>query len=277
MGGLSGLLGGGADVPDYKPYSTTSGVGSTKVVDDQITTTLDPRYQAISEQLTGGLAGYTPGLSAGARELGAGATAGAGMFMQGAMRDPTELGRSQFELMESILSPGRERARTSLEERLLAQGRLGSSGGALTQGALETSIEESRRKSLYDALMQGQQVQQQQAGLFNLFGQYGLGAEQAQEASLFRGLQGALGLEMAPLSYAQLGTSLSGQRSQHQQFQAQMEAQKNQALMGMVGGLASGFMTGGTSFALPALTGGLGLPGMDTSKSAGFDPYSIAY
>lgn len=275
MGLVSDILGGGGDVPEYKPYSTRSGVGRTRVRGDVITTTLDPRYQAISEALTGGLAGgMRTGMTPEELALGAAAT-GRGLGFLEAMgpADPFAAAETQFGRMEEILAPGREQARAELEGKLLRQGRLGSTGGARTQAALEESIEQSRRAGLVEALQQATGLQAHQAQMAGALGGLGIGVGETQFGRQMGALSGALGLEQAPLAFAQLGTSLSGQRSQHQIAQAQMEAQKMQALMGGLGGLASGFMTGGMgplfSAGAGALTGGLNIGGYNPAAAGG--------
>ena len=273
--GLLDVLGGGGSVPDYKAYDTVSGVGSTMVDGDRITTQLDPRFAAISEALTGGLAGgISPSLSPEQLAFGREATgAGAGFLRNLGSFDPFEAAQTQFGRMEEILAPGRERARESLEGRLLRQGRLGSTGGGRTQEGLETAIERSRQQSLYDAFGQAQGVQAQQGQLAQMLGGLGLGVEQGQFQRQMGGLQGALGLEQSPLAFAEFGSSLSGQRSQHQQAQAMADAQNMQALMGFAGGIGSGFLSSGAGFSFPSFGGG----SMNTGSTAGFDPYSLAY
>lgn len=276
--GLLDVLGGSADLPEFKAYDTVSGVGSTDIEGDRITTSLDPRFAAISEALTGGLAGgLSSSLSPEQLAFGQQATeTGAGFLQSAGQFDPFAAAETQFGRMEEILAPGRDRARESLEGRLLRQGRLGSTGGGRTQEGLETAIEQSRRSNLYDAFGQAQGVQQQQANLAQLFGGLGLGIEQGQFQQQLGGLQGALGLEQAPLAFAEFGSSLSGQRSQHQQAQAQLEAQRNQALMGMIGGVGSGLMSGGMGFTPPSFTGAFFGGGGGTGP-AGFDLTSLAY
>jgi hypothetical protein len=51
--------------------------------------------------------------------------------------NPEQQAQARFARLQEVLAPGRERARNQLESRLLAQGRLDSSGGALQTQSLE--------------------------------------------------------------------------------------------------------------------------------------------
>lgn len=88
--------------------------------------------------------------------------------------DPFGAAEEQFQRMESILAPGRERAREAQEARLFAQGRLGSTGGSLEQQALGEAQEQSRRAQLVEALGQAQGIQRQAADIGLGIGGFGL-------------------------------------------------------------------------------------------------------
>ena len=173
-------------------------------------TQLDPRYQQLQDlfgQQAGAFAqqGQTA-LGQRAGELGQG-------FLQNVQTDPFAGAQSQFEKMEAILNPSRERSRDALESRLLRQGRLGSSGGSLQQQGLESSIEESRQRGLFDALQQSQSLQQSQVGLGTQLGLFGqqqqdVGFNQAQAR-----LGAVQGLDQQGLEYLRLGGALGGREA----------------------------------------------------------------
>ena len=137
----------------------------------------DPRVAAMGGQALGAGQGFL-GQAMQPALRGAGAVGGA-FGTLGQAFDPFGAAETQFQRLESILEPGRERQREAQEARLFAQGRLGATGGALEQQALEESIEASRRANLAEALGQAQSLQQQELARAGVLGQLGLGAEQA--------------------------------------------------------------------------------------------------
>lgn len=111
-------------------------------------------------------------------------------FRQELEADPFAAGQKFYEMQKAIYAPEQERQRRELEERLLAQGMLGSTGGAEQQRAL----------------LEAQQMKDLQA-------QYG-GLEQAQSLiDLYRGreLEGIGTFESIgalPYKYAQLSKGI---------------------------------------------------------------------
>jgi len=253
MGMLDNLFG-GSEAPAYSPYAGTSGFGSIGFEGDQAQVTLDPRYQAIVDQLLGGFQGVSPSLSPEQLALGGRATERGGAFLDQLGADPFDIAEKQFQRMEDILRPERERTRTATTEQLLAQGRLGSTGGARTQEALETGIEQSRRAGLAEAFGQAQGVQAQQAQLAQQLSGFGLGIEQQQLQRMLQSLGSAQATEAMPLELANYLATLSGQRSQHQ-----IEAEKLRSAGGGFGDVLGGALSAG----LAAYTGG-------ASTAAGF-------
>lgn len=240
---------GGSDIPEFTPYSTTSGVGDVRVKGDVVDISLDPRYQKIVESLTEGLArDIRPGLSREQLALGAAATQrGAGFLDELAVTDPFDIAERQFGRMEEILAPGRERRREALEARLLRQGRLGSTGGGISEEALETAIEQERRQGLVESLGLGHQVQAQQADLGTRLGAFGTDIENQQLQRLLQALGSATAVEALPTELSRVATALSGQRSQHQIAAAQD-----------AGGGFGDILGGALSAGLGAYTAGLG-------------------
>lgn len=246
MGAFSKLFGGGSSAPAYTPYSTSSGLGAVNIEGNQITGSVAGPYAELIRQLQGGFGGVQPSLSPEQLALGAGATeAGAGFL--GALKayDPFAATEEQFSRLEAILEPGRQRQRTSLQENLLRTGRLGSTGGGVSEQSLESAIEESRRANLAGAFESAMGAQSQLANLGTGLGAFGGSVEDQQFQRMLQGLGTATSLEAMPFELSQLGTSLSGQRSQHE-----LERAKQQGSGDFLGGLASS--------ALAAYTGGLG-------------------
>lgn len=194
--------------------------------------TLTPEMQAIQQGLFG-QAGGTP-LGQQATELGAGFLGQVGEF------DPFAAAQTQFGRMEDILTPGREQQRLAQESRLFSQGRLGSTGGAQQQKALEQTFSQQQAQNLAAALgqaqgIQGQQIQQGMA----------LGAFAPQQQT--QALQNLLGIQQGAMG--QLGqTGLGGQTM-------------TTPGVDPFGALGTGLMTGGAEML------GTGLEGLFTPRA----------
>ena len=182
--------------------------------------TLSPQEQALQQQLFGGAGGF---------------------FGQAQM--PTAA-REQaiFERMRAAQRPEEQRQRLALEERLAAQGRLGTSsaayGGATPEMlAMATAQEEARTRSMLGAMQQAQAEQAQQAGL----GQQFLGASYLPQAQLLAAAQPAQ--RMAELQQqAQLyGTGLFGETAMSG-LESRLLAE--QARANLLGGIGSNVLAG---------------------------------
>jgi hypothetical protein len=163
----------------FNPFDIQSGLGTTRFQGAQGFAQLDPRFQEPSARL--GAFGLQQ-----LKQLQGGQT-------------PTQIASGQFQRMEDLLNPVRNRQREQLESRLLRQGRLGSNfqgGGTPELREFETAIEQQRSQNLIGALGQGQQFQQ---GLFQ---------------NALQGIQGTVGLEQLPLQQFNLGSGLGGQAAQ---------------------------------------------------------------
>ena len=247
-----GLFGGGdVSVPKFKAYSGESGFGDIDVDGSDVNVTLDPKYQAVVRQLMSDTGQITPSLSQGQLNLGRQATQQGAGFLSSLNADPFDIAEEQFNRMESILGKGRDRQRIAQRENLLRTGRLGSTGGGISEEGLESAFEDSRRKNLYEAFGQAQGVQAQNAQIGQSLGAFGLGTEQTQLQRLLQSLGSAQATEALPLQLGQYLNQLSGQRSQHQLGRAQIMA-SNQ------GGGFSDMLGGALSAGLSAYTGGLG-------------------
>jgi hypothetical protein len=195
----------------FNPYSVQTGIGEVSFQDGQATTTLDPQLQGISNQLF---------------QQGQGFLGQLGSF------DPMQATQQQFDLMESIMNPIRKREQAGMEGQLLAQGRLGSTGGALTQQGQQQAFDMSRQQQLFKAMQQSQQTQQHLAGLGT--GMIGQG----------------IGIEQLPLELIGMGGQLGGLQAQagavQGGFLADAAGRKADLFGNILGGAASGAATGYT-------------------------------
>ena len=182
--------------------------------------TLSPQEQALQQQLFGG----------------------AGDFFGQAQMPTTTREQAIFERMRAAQRPEEQRQRLALEERLAAQGRLGTSsaayGGATPEMlAMATAQEEARTRSMLGAMQQAQAEQAQQAGL----GQQFLGASYLPQAQLLAAAQPAQ--RMAELQQqAQLyGTGLFGETALSG-IESRLLAE--QARANLLGGIGSNILAG---------------------------------
>ena len=199
-------------MPRGLPQPTTGGL--------EVGMTLSPQEQALQQQLFGG----------------------AGGFFGQAMQPTVSREQAIFERMRAAQRPEEERQRLALEERLAAQGRLGTSsaayGGATPeQLAMATAQEEARTRSMLGAMQQAQAEQMQQAGL----GQQFLGASYLPQAQLLAAAQPAQ--RMAELQQqAQLyGTGLFGETALSG-IESRLLAE--QARANLLGGIGSNILAG---------------------------------
>src|SRR6056300_499947 len=97
----------------FKPFTITSSTGGIQTTPEGgYSTTLSPELQTIQNQLFGG----------------------AGQFYGQAQQPIAQTEQALFDRLQAVAAPERERERLALEERLAAQGRLGTSS-ALYGGA----------------------------------------------------------------------------------------------------------------------------------------------
>lgn len=158
----------------FKPFAISSSGGSGGVSSDGGVTSLnlsDPA-QAMQDQLRTGASG-----------LFASAT--------GSTADREQ---ANFDKIEALLNPTRQRDRLSLEERLFSQGRSGVStsqfGGTPEGLALEKAIEEGKAQSAVSAINLARTGQAQDASVGNTL----FGASLQPENQLLKLLQGGTGV-----------------------------------------------------------------------------------
>ncbi len=121
-------------------------------------------------------------------------------FFSQLQANPYNIASNEFNKMESVLQPGRDRQSRALDEKLLSQGRLGSSGGALSEQALQSAFGHSSNENLATALQTGMRTQSQ---LFNM----GSGLENLSQnrASLLS----SLGIKQGGF-FGNLGSQMTG-------------------------------------------------------------------
>ena len=129
----------------------------------------------------------------------------------GALQQPTPTAQGLFQQMQAISAPEEQRRRLELENRLAAQGRLGTQtaayGGTPEALALEKAIQEQQAQNLLSAQTLAPQLAQQQAGLGSSL--FGLGA-QAQVQPM-QGLLAALTPSLDAARLAQAGRASEAQ------------------------------------------------------------------
>lgn len=169
----SDIAGLGITQTEFKPFTVTTSTGGMMGVGPQggTTMTLSPQEQALQNQLLGG----------------------AGQFYGQAQQPLDAREQAVFERMRAAQRPEEQRQRLALEERLAAQGRLGTSsaayGGATPElMAQEAAIQEARDRAMLAAMQQAQAEQMQQAQLGGQF----LGAGYLPQAQLIAAAQPAL-------------------------------------------------------------------------------------
>jgi len=158
---------------EFRPFTVTTSTGGMMGVGPEggTTMTLSPQEQALQNQLLGG----------------------AGQFYGQAQQPLDAREQAVFERMRAAQRPEEQRQRLALEERLAAQGRLGTSsaayGGATPElMAQETAIQESRDRAMLAAMQQAQAEQMQQAQLGGQF----LSSGYVPQAQLIAAAQPAL-------------------------------------------------------------------------------------
>jgi len=186
----------------------------------EIGMTLSPEEQALQRQLLGG----------------------AGGFFGQAVQPTVDREQAVFERIRAAQRPEEERQRLALEERLAAQGRLGTSsaafGGATPElMAQQTAIGEARNRAILSAMQQAQAEQAQQAAL----GQQLLGAGYLPQQQLVAALQPSLIQQELAQQAQQFGTGLFGETALSG-IEAQLLAE--QARANLLGGIGTNLITG---------------------------------
>jgi len=167
---------------------------------------------------------------------------GAGGFFGQATQPRESREQAIFERMRRTQRPEEERQRLALEERLAAQGRLGTSsaayGGATPEMlAMSTAQEEARNRAMLGAMQQAQAEQMQQAQL----GQTFLGSGYIPQQQLMAATQPAQQLAALQQQAQLQGAGLFGEATM-----SGLEAQliSEQARANLLGGVGANLLRG---------------------------------
>jgi hypothetical protein len=162
---------------------------------------LDPEMQKLYDRLFGRAGGYAEQVEA----MG---------------KDPLAMQQKFYEEQKALAEPGEQQDRLALENRLLSQGMLGSTGGSGRMGELQTaqSMKDLVRRS--DAMSQSQQ-------LLDLY--------RTRETG---DIKQALGIGALPYDYASLGRGIGGGMSGAATYGAGL---RSQGAMGIGATTASGW------------------------------------
>lgn len=167
---------------------------------------------------------------------------GAGGFFGQAAQPTMDREQAVFERIRAAQRPEEERQRLALEERLAAQGRLGTSsaayGGATPELlALSTAEQEARDRAMLTAMQQAQAEQAQQATLGGQF----LGAGYLPQQQLIEATRPGLIQQELAQQAQQFGTGLFGETALSG-LEAQLIAE--QARANLLGGIGSNVISG---------------------------------
>ena len=213
------------EMSQFKPFTVTTatgaGFGSMMTPEGtlQTTMTLSPEEQALQQQLL----------------------SGAGGFFGQATQPTVEREQEIFRRMRTAMSPEEQRQRQDLEQRLAAQGRLGTRtsqfGGTPEALTLAKAQEEARNQAMISAMQQAQAEQMQQAAL----GQQFLGAGYIPQQQLIAGIQPGVGQQQLEQQTRQFGAGMFGEA-----IASGLEAQliSEQARANLLGGVGSNLLSG---------------------------------
>lgn len=238
-----------AEGAKFDPYDITGAFGTGSFANGEASGTLNPNMQLIQDRFGREARQFS---QQGQTGIGALADTGAMGFMQAGMQaDPYALAQSQFGKMQEMLAPSRGRSRDALEARLMRQGRLGSTGGALSEQAQQTAFGQQDQRMMLDALQQGRADQTFQLGMGQQLGMFGqqqrdVGFNKAQSR-----LSGIQGMDAQLMSYLQMGGAFGGRQAAAGAIQGQFGMQgagaQSAALLGGAAGMADAFGTIGSA------------------------------
>lgn len=192
-------------VSQFKPFTITTPTGTTSVAEGggygmqlgQVPGAIQTGLLGSAQTAAGALGSQAPDVSG----IQQAALTGA----ESLLGQPTPTAADLYSQMQAIQAPEQERQRIALENRLAAQGRLGTQtaayGGTPEALALEKAIQEQSAANLYQSQLMApqlaQQQQQQAAGLFGL-GSQASQLGQQMTASDIANLQNMLGAAYVP-------------------------------------------------------------------------------
>ena len=204
------------------PFTGSSGLGQTGMAEGgAFTQSLNPQWQQAQNQ-----------------QLGASNTAigQLGAFnnspFQATPFDLQGTVQNQYNLLEGLQQPQRDQAQLSQEERLFAQGRLGSTSGGMEQRNMMDAIGQQQSQNMFNAYNQGLAGQQQQYGQ-----QLGQSQQQGQQQQLLGNLgTGLFSSALSPEELLQRQMQTYGALAPTQTTQ---QANESGGIFDMVGSLFS--------------------------------------
>lgn len=171
----------GGEAVQFQPFAVTTGTGSAQFGPSgglSLDTGLNPLTQALQGQ-----AETTTGQMGMSSPLFGQISQQALQQAQSALGQATPTAQSLFTQMQSARQPEQERRRLELENRLAAQGRLGTQtaayGGTPEALAMEKAIQEQQASDILSATTLAPQLAQQQQALAS--GLFGLGSQAAAQ------------------------------------------------------------------------------------------------
>lgn len=208
LGVAGSLFGGKGESASFNPMNITTGFGSVKNVDGGLTTSLDPRFQGLSDQLEG---------------------VSSGLFGQ-LQGDPRIAANDLFAQAMGMAAPEQARARASNDAKLFARGQLGSTGGGLQTQGLEQGIFNSNNQLAMQSIFDAQSLQDQ------MFGR-GMVA-----------LQGMQSIEQMPLGLLQASMQGGAGRFQADSAAAQQANSRRAGIGSMISDFGGGLFRGSGGF-----------------------------
>lgn len=262
------------------PSELAGGLESVRTGYDPYASALSPQQSMFGQQMWGQalspeMGGLSPAQQAQLTQMqglaqGAFGAARPVSQFQAPTFDVAGAAQKEYEMLQQLLQPGQERARTAAEETLFARGMLGSTGGAQQLGELQKAQEMQNLAAAQQAIGSARASQAQQYGQAlskyqadvarqqQMFGQGMLAAGQAGSLAEQARALGSPERRMAMQAQAaNLGMTIDQyeQAVQNQQFNQAMSAQ--QAYQNMMGARAGMFAGQAPSAGQAAMSPGM--------------------
>ena len=283
----------------FTPYTLTNALGTVQqTAPGVVSQTLTPQQQAnvnaatamqgglygqalpdtsgIQQQAFTGVTGALSGIGTGTQDLQslqqqyAQQALGATGLLGGSTQD---MANQLFQTQQAMVTPEQQRQQLALENRLRAQGRLGTTtamyGGTPEQLAMQKAIEEQRAGSAYGALTGAEQMATSQQARALGLGQAAIGAQQGINTINQGQIANAGSLFNIGSTAAQLPSQLQGQNiAQAGQLQAQALAPSAQQLQQAQLAASMGQQNAAANLAAGTLFGNLASTGMQEQLTA---------
>ncbi len=195
-----------ADASQFRPFNVRSGFGTGRFYDSpdggygSAVGMLNPEFQAIRDQYFSEAEGLSPELASIRTSLMGQASdprladlrdTYLDMAQSALGFDPAQASATFLDATRRLAAPEEERRQLELENRLLTQGMLGSTGGSQRQQALQSALSEADLRRIIASEQLGLDQQRAAIGMANQL----LGGADATTQSRLNSLQAALGLD----------------------------------------------------------------------------------